>query len=153
MFTNVHHVTYVVEDVDQVAEYMERNFGIKPEVADEAPDKGYKFIVYWVGSTYFDFVEPTTDDTATARFLKEHGPGLSHVVWGVDGIDQVFQDLKSKGNVLQANQANQDGPSSNIFGIRALHIDPGSAHGVYWQLAEGEGPHKGWKYQGPGADR
>ena len=29
MFTKVHHVTYVVESIDQMAEYMEKNFGLK----------------------------------------------------------------------------------------------------------------------------
>ena len=30
MFTKVHHVTYVVESVQQMADYLERNFGLTP---------------------------------------------------------------------------------------------------------------------------
>ena len=31
MFTKVHHVTYVVESIQQMADYLEKNFGLKLE--------------------------------------------------------------------------------------------------------------------------
>lgn len=31
MFTKVHHVTYVVESLQQMADYLERNFGLSPD--------------------------------------------------------------------------------------------------------------------------
>jgi len=31
----------------------------------------------------------------------EQGPRVAHVAWGVDGIDQAFEGLKSKGNKLR----------------------------------------------------
>ncbi len=34
MFTKVHHVTYVVESIQQMAEYLVRNFGLTPERTD-----------------------------------------------------------------------------------------------------------------------
>ncbi len=80
-----------------------------------------------------DFFEPTTEDSGIARQLKEHGPGVAHVAWGVDGIDQVFQDLKGKGNELRG-----DSPTSSPFGYKTLNIDTSSSHGILFQLAEGE---------------
>src|SRR5882762_6038099 len=59
MFTKVHHVTYVVQNVQEMAEYLEKNFGMKPESADEFPDRGYKSILYRVGPTIVDFFEHT----------------------------------------------------------------------------------------------
>ena len=97
MFTKVHHVTYVVESIEQMAKYLERNFDLRPARTDDVGDRGYKSILYHIGPTMVDFFEPTKDDTDIARQLKEHGPGVAHVAWGVDGIDRVFQDLKTKG--------------------------------------------------------
>lgn len=71
MFTKVHHVTYVVESIDQMAEYMEKNFGLKAARTDEIGERGYKSILYPIGPTMVDFFEPTRDDTAMARQLKE----------------------------------------------------------------------------------
>ena len=131
MFTKVHHVTYVVEDVRSMAEYLENNFGLKPEKTGENPDR--KFLLYHIGPTIMDFFEPTTEDSGIARQLKEQGPGVAHVAWGVEGIDQVFQDLKRKGNELRG-----DAPSTSPFGYKTLNIDTKSSQGVLFQLAEGE---------------
>ena len=133
MFTKVHHVTYVVESIQQMAKYMERNFGLKPARTDEIGEGGYKSILYHIGPTMVDFFEPTRDDTALARQLKDQGPGVAHVAWGIQGIDQAFQDLKGKGNQMRG-----DGHSVSPFGYKNLSIEPSSSHGVYFKLAEGE---------------
>ena len=136
MFTKVHHVTYVVESIQQMAEYLKGNFGLTPERTDEIGYGGYRSILYRIGPTMVDFFEPTSEDTAMARQLKEQGPGVAHVAhvaWGVDDIDRVFQDMKAKGNELRG-----EGPSTSPFGYKTLSIEPGSSHGIYFQLAEGE---------------
>ena len=79
MFNNVHHITYIVKSIQQMAAYVETNFGLKPERTDELSDRGYKSILYRVGTTLVDFFEPTGDDTAMARQLKDQGPGIGHV--------------------------------------------------------------------------
>ncbi len=133
MFTKVHHVTYVVESIQQMADYLERNFGLKAERTDEIGAAGYRSILYQIGPTMVDFFEPTRDDTAAAKQLRETGPGIMHVAWGIDGIDQAFNDLKSKGNEMRG-----DGPSTSPYGYKTISIEPGSSHGIYFQLAEGE---------------
>ena len=133
MFNKVHHVTYVVNSVQEMSDYLQNNFGMKPESVDEFQDRGYKSILYRVGDTIVDFFEPTRDDTSMARQLKETGPGVAHVAWGVDGIDQLFQDLKSNGNEMRG-----DSPTTSPFGYKTLSIETTSSHGIYFQLAEGE---------------
>ena len=39
MFTKVHHVTYVVRNVQHMADYLEDNFGLKPERTGELTDR------------------------------------------------------------------------------------------------------------------
>jgi methylmalonyl-CoA epimerase len=133
MFTKVHHVTYVVHSIQEMAEYLEKNFGLKPERTDTIGERGNKSILYRVGPTIVDFFEPTRQDTPLARQLRESGPGVAHVAWGVQGIDRVFQDLKRKGNQMRG-----EGPSTSPFGYKTASIEPGSSHGIYFQLAEGE---------------
>ena len=87
MLTFVHHVTYVVESIQEMADYLEKNFGLRPERTDEVMDLGFKSILYRIGPTMVDFFEPIKDDSTMARQLKATGPGVMHVAWGVDGID------------------------------------------------------------------
>ena len=133
MLNKVHHVTYVVESVDDMANYLERNFSLTPISRDEFEDRGFKSILYRIGETYVDFFEPLRDDTPTARQLQATGPGVMHVAWGVDGIGDVFADLQAKGNNLTG-----EGPSVSPFGYQTLNIETGSSHGIHFQLAEGD---------------
>ena len=133
MFTKVHHVTYVVASVDDMAAYLERNFSLSPLSRDEFTERGFKSILYRIGETLVDFFEPLRDDTPMARQLQATGPGVMHVAWGVDGIETVFADLQAKGNQLSGN-----GPAASPFGYQTLNIDPASSHGIHFQLAEGE---------------
>ena len=133
MFTKVHHVTYIVESIQDMADYLEKNFGLTPAKTEDITDRGYKAIVYHIGPTMVDFFEPTRDDTSMAKQLRETGPGVAHVAWGVDGIDQLFNDLKGNGNEMRG-----DAPSFSPFGYKTLSIEPSSSHGIYFQLAEGE---------------
>ena len=133
MFNKIHHVTFVIESIDDMADYIERNFSMSPMSTDVFEDRGFKSILYRIGETYVDFFEPLRDDTPMAQQLKATGPGVMHVAFGVDGIDQVFADLVAKGNKMRS-----DAPAPSPFGYRNLNIDTASSHGILFQLAEGE---------------
>ena len=133
MLNKVHHVTYVVERISDMAAYMDKSFGLKPISEDEFTERGFKSILYRVGETLVDFFEPLRDDTTMARQLKATGPGVMHVAWGVDGIDAAFKSLQGSGN-----QMNGDAPAISPFGYKTANIETGSSHGIHFQLAEGE---------------
>ena len=133
MLNKVHHVTYAVNSIADMADYMEGNFNLKPVRIDEFTERGFKAVLFQVGETLVDFFEPTRDDTALARQLRETGPGVMHVAWGVDDIDKVFSDLQGKGAELRG-----DGPSISPYGYKTANIEPGSSHNIHFQLAEGE---------------
>ena len=133
MLNKVHHVTYAVNSIADIADYMESNFDLKPIRIDEFTERGFKSVLFQVGETLVDFFEPIRDDTALARQLRETGPGVMHVAWGVDDIDGMFNDLKAKGAKLRG-----DGPSVSPYGYKTANIEPSSSHNIHFQLAEGE---------------
>jgi len=136
MLNKVHHVTYVVESISDMAAYMEKSFGIKPISTDEFTDAGFKSILFRIGETLVDFFEPLRDDTTMARQLKATGPGVMHVAWGVDGIDDAFNSLVGSGNKMRG-----DAPAVSPFGYKTANIETESSLGIHFQLAEGEPSH------------
>ena len=133
MLNKVHHVTYVVESISDMAAYMEKTFDIKPISTDEFPDQGFKSILFRIGDTLVDFFEPLRDDTTMARQLKATGPGVMHVAWGVEGIDAAFQSLQNSGSTMRG-----DAPAVSPFGYKTANIETDSSHGIHFHLAEGE---------------
>ena len=133
MLNKVHHVTYVVENIAEMSNYLEKSFGIKPISTDEFPDQGFKSILFRIGETLVDFFEPLSEETTMARQLKATGPGVMHVAWGVDDIDQVFKSLQHRGTPRRG-----DGPAISPFGYKTANIETESSLGIHFQLAEGE---------------
>ncbi len=74
MLNKVHHVTYAVNSIADIADYMESKFDLKPVRVDEFTERGFKSVLFQVGETLVDFFEPTRDDTALARQLERRGP-------------------------------------------------------------------------------
>jgi catechol 2,3-dioxygenase-like lactoylglutathione lyase family enzyme len=156
MFLYAHHVTYVVYNIREMADFLEKNFGMKPWKADEFPKYGLRVLVYKVGQTLMEFMEPMLDEGGNpamdglavkmfADMLRETGPGLFHVAWAVDGIDALYKDLKGKGNDMDAR--GHDHPLHDsfhkwykVFNVLPHSIGPSYANavrGVFFQCAEG----------------
>ena len=45
--------------------------------------------IYKVGPTNFEVTEPLDPDSAMGRYLAQQGPGVYHLAWGVDDVQQV----------------------------------------------------------------
>ena len=133
MFNFVHHVRILVHDRDAMVEYIEKNFGMKPDRLQVYEDRGMSNAIYKVGPTNFEVTEPLDPNSAMGRFLAQQGPGVYHLAWGVDDVQQVAQDLAAKGNKLSG----KDGVSRSADGYLTATILPESSLGLPIQLAEG----------------
>ena len=133
MFNFVHHVRILVHDRDAMVEYIEKNFGMKPDRLQVYEDRGMSNAIYKVGPTNFEVTEPLDPNSAMGRYLAQQGPGVYHLAWGVDDVQQVAQDLAAKGNKLSG----KEGVSRSADGYLTATILPESSLGLPFQLAEG----------------
>ena len=141
-FLKVHHVTHRVHDVKQMRAYLEKNFGMLPTLEGRSETQTrFDYIAYKVGETLMDFISPV-GDSGLARELKENGPGISHVAYAVDGIENLFDEMRDKGSKIK-----RDAIVKSPKGYIRFDIDPEDACGVNFQLAEGEPPWTWDDYQ------
>jgi len=133
MLQYVHHVHYVVHNRDAMVEYLENTFGMKPDKLVVYEERGMKDALYDVGQSHIQITEPLDPNSDIAKHLATHGPGVYHVAWGVDNLRQVAQELAAKGNKMRGT----DGITTSPRGYLTANIDPSSAHGLWFQLAEG----------------
>ena len=131
MFQYVHHVHYVVKNRDAMVEYLEKNFGMKPDFV--GVNHNGKEAQYSIGKTQIQIAEPSDPNSKQGQFLAKHGPGVFHVAWGVDNIQQVAQDLAAKGNKMQMREEGGIGKST-AHGYLVCNLDPASSLGVRFQL-------------------
>lgn len=133
MLKYLHHVNYVVDNLDATIEYLERNFGMKPErVEISKGNHPAREAVYFAGITEIQVVQPLDTTSAAARHLAEHGPGVTHVAWGVKHSEELFEHLLATGNVSRRPKV-----SVAPRGYKTINIEPSAAsHGLGFQLIE-----------------
>jgi methylmalonyl-CoA/ethylmalonyl-CoA epimerase len=131
MFQYVHHVHYVVNNLDEMVAYLDKTFGMKP--AELIEHRGLKEALYDVDKTQIQLTEPLDPASEMSKKLAKDGPGVWHVAWGVNDIRKVAKELQAKGNKLR----NEDGITNSPLGYLTINIDRASTHGMFLQLAEG----------------
>ena len=95
MIGRIHHVGYVVSDIDSYAASFPRAT-LENAVFD--PLQNAKLAIYAVGGgARLEFIQPSGPDSFTWGFLQRSGAGLHHVCYeGVDlaAVDQIIRDHK-----------------------------------------------------------
>jgi methylmalonyl-CoA/ethylmalonyl-CoA epimerase len=95
--------------------------------------RGMKNAMYKIGETNLEFTEPLDAHSAMGQCLAREGPGVYHIAFGVDGIEEVTKGLAAKGNTLRKS----GGTGRSAEGYLTATLDPASALGCPFKVAEG----------------
>ena len=128
---DIKHVAIVVEDIQKSLRFWQDILGLQVSRIEEVPDQQSVVAFLDSGAIQVELVEPTTDDSGVARFLQKRGPGLHHVCFEVDDLDQSLEHLRSHGVRLI-----EDDSTRGIGGKRVAFIHPESTEGVLVELFE-----------------
>jgi methylmalonyl-CoA/ethylmalonyl-CoA epimerase len=134
MFNFVHHVRILVHNADDMVTYMEQTFNMTPVKVQVYESRGMKNAIYKVGETNLEFTEPLDANSGMGKFLEREGPGVYHIAFGVDGIEEVAEGLVANGHTLSG----KNGTVRSAEGYLTATLAPESALGFPFQVAEGE---------------
>jgi len=74
--SRIHHVNFVVEDLDEAMPRFEATLGLAPfEVVDHAP-RGARIAHSKLGESWFVLVAPYDPESVPGRYLSTHGEGF-----------------------------------------------------------------------------
>jgi methylmalonyl-CoA/ethylmalonyl-CoA epimerase len=127
----VNHVAIIVDDIETALGFWRDSLGLTLSHVEEVPDQESIVAFLPVGDAEVELVEPTSENSGVARYLKKRGPGIHHICFEVDDIDSSLHMLKEQ-NVRLINEA----PIIGTGGKRIAFIHPEAAHGVLIELYE-----------------
>lgn len=126
--TKMNHVAIAVEDIESALAFWRDALGLPLDHVEEVPSQKAKVGFLPVGESEVELVQPTAEDTGTAKFLAKNGPGMHHLCFEVDDIEGMLSQLKGKG-VRLINEEPLE-----LEGRRMAFIHPKSASGVLVEL-------------------
>src|SRR5262245_47215788 len=95
----IDHVGVAVADLDQGVEFYQRVFGMRCVHVETNEEQGVREAMLEVGPDggYLQLLAPLSPDSAIARFLDRHGPGVQQVAYTVADLDATCAALRGRG--------------------------------------------------------
>ncbi len=107
---------------------------MEPSHRERVEDQGVEEVLFATGTSYIQLLGALGPDTPVGRFLEVHGPGLHHIAYRVDDIEDALEHLRVEGLRLIDEHGR---PGSRGTTIAFVH--PTSMDGVLAELVQVDG--------------
>jgi methylmalonyl-CoA/ethylmalonyl-CoA epimerase len=97
MLKKIHHIAYIVKDLDQATEFYKNVFQAEFFRRQSFEPRGIEVALFYVGDVIFELIEPVKEGTRAYDFLQENGEGFFHIAFEVDDIEERLQEVEAKG--------------------------------------------------------
>ncbi len=137
MFEIVDHIGFAVKDLDESIAFYTKTFGITEWERISMPDRNMEMGVTRMGDTLLELIQPTSEDAAVGKFIKDKGAGVHHIAYRVDDIRAAMQELQDKGVRLLDKE-----PRPGIHNTLIAFIHPRTGdQGVLMELVQHQDHH------------
>ena len=136
MFTAVDHVGVAVDDLEAALALYRDTLGMPLVHRETVAEQGVEAALLDVGESHIELLSPLGPDTAVGKFLARKGPGLHHVAYRVDSVDDALAALSKAGMRLIDEQ-----PRTGIRNSRVAVVHPSSTGGVLPEIVQPAGDH------------
>lgn len=129
--SKIEHLGIAVPSLEQGAALWRDLLGCKETFREHVASEKVNVIGLDAGGATIELLEPTSPDSAIARFLAKRGPGIHHVAFEVTGLAELLPRLKAAGVALI-----DETPRPGSRGTSVAFIHPKGALGVLVELVE-----------------
>jgi methylmalonyl-CoA/ethylmalonyl-CoA epimerase len=129
--TRLHHVAYVVADLDAALPVFTRRYGLPVEIREVMPEQGVEAVMLRAGGGGIELIAPVDPDSGVARFLAKRGEGLHHVALEVEDLEAALDELRAEGAELIDER-----PRVGLGGHRIAFVHPRSGLGALTELVQ-----------------
>jgi len=126
----IDHIGIAVRDIEQALQVYQVALGLPVQDVVDVPDQQVRVAFLPLGESNIELVQPSADDSGTARFIEKRGEGVHHICVEVDDIEATLAQLKANGVPLIDQE-----PRAGAHG-RVAFVHPKGTHGVLLELVE-----------------
>jgi methylmalonyl-CoA epimerase len=123
------HIGIAVRSLDAARIY--EDLGLTVEHVETVETQRVRTAFLSVGDSQLELLEPTSPDSAIARFIEKRGEGIHHICLRVDDIEAHLGALQAKGYRLI-----NEHPVPGAHGCRVAFLHPAAGNGVLIELSE-----------------
>ncbi|MFQ5547828.1 MAG: VOC family protein [Woeseia sp.] len=131
MLKKVHHINFVVRDLDTAIDRYQLLFNARFGHRESLSDRGAEAARFRLGNVWIVLVQPTRPDSILGRYLEDHGEGFLLISYQVDDVIKSAKCIEEHGvNLLNST------PRHGLDDWRVIDLDPQATFGVPVQIIE-----------------
>lgn len=127
--TRVSHIGIAVEALADTLPFFRDVLGLRETPLDDAD--GASIVGLNAGEPLVELLEAENEESPIARFIAKRGPGIHHICFSVDDLDQMLERCRRAGVRLIDEK-----PRVGAEGKRIAFLHPKSTGGVLVELSE-----------------
>ena len=132
MFTGIDHIGVAVRNLTVAVQYYRDVLGFRLEGVHVLEDRKVKVAFFSTGGeTQIELLEPTSSESAVAKFLESRGEGIHHFAVKVDDLETAVKGFKDRGMTLIGDRSR-----TGAKGSKVTFVHPKSTHGVLLEFVE-----------------
>jgi methylmalonyl-CoA/ethylmalonyl-CoA epimerase len=131
VITHIEHLGIAVKSIEEALPYYEQVLGLKCYNIEEVADQKVKTAFFMVGQTKIELLEPTSEESAVAKFIEKKGEGIHHIAFAVPSVAEALAEVEAKG-VKLIDKA----PRGGAEGLNIAFLHPKSTCSVLTELCE-----------------
>ena len=131
MLEGVHHINFLVADLDTAMVRYKDLFDIDALTIESLPERGVRTARFKLSGVWIVLVQPVDEQSEPMRHLRENGEGLYLVSFAVDDLDAATDDLVANGAIDKAAKSRE-----GLKGWRVIDLEPDAVFGALIQLTQ-----------------
>ena len=129
--SHIEHIGIAVKNLTEAINFYENILGLKCYAIEEVTDQKVKTAFFMVGATKIELLEPTSEESAVAKFIEKKGEGIHHIAFAVPSVAEALAEVEAKG-VKLIDKA----PRGGAEGLNIAFLHPKSTCSVLTELCE-----------------
>ncbi|MFW9797900.1 MAG: methylmalonyl-CoA epimerase [Candidatus Thorarchaeota archaeon] len=127
----ISHIGIAVESIEKWLGFYKDVLGLEFGGSEKVKEQKVRVAFLKIGESQIELLEPTSDDSPIAKFLKKRGGGIHHIAVEVDDIEVALARHRKAGAQLIDNE-----PRIGAHNMRMAFVHPKASGGVLLELCE-----------------
>jgi len=127
--SHIEHIGIAVNSLEEAIPFYENMLGLKCYAVEEVKDQKVKTAFFMVGETKIELLESTDPEGPIGKFIGKKGPGIHHLAFATDNVDESLSELEEKGVRLIDKKGRKGAEGLNIG-----FLHPKSTMGVLTEI-------------------
>ena len=127
----IDHLGIAVNSIEEGKNFWADALGLEFEGSETVEEQKVTTAFFPVGESEVELLESTAPDGPIAKFLEKKGPGIHHVAFRVENVEEALAELKEKGIRLIDEK-----PRMGAGGAKIAFLHPKATNGILVELCE-----------------